>query len=474
MQKKLLVLGLLAVVVFGIARVAGWATKRKTIVESQRTAVEQVEALNGHYYYDYQLAGVAGDGDSLQDDHPENRHFLSRWLGTDWLHDLFYVTFAQFDGVPEDGAQAAKRDEIGDEQLKFLDDLPGLKWVAVSGTAITDQGVSRLAQMPMIERLWLGQTQLTDVGLSQLGKRSTLTHLSIESTPTSDRGLAFVSRLPRLKFLSLGSPYITGEGLRMLGKTRSLEELYLDRSPVDATVTAALGELKNLRKLSLRATPLNSEALQSLAGLTQLTTLHLDGTLIDDAGLNVAQQWNDLREISLAYTRVSDQGLEELKNCRRLESLQIENTQCTLDGVLSLLHTIQKRPLADALEVAFDVKRNADNGVVSLDLSSVVFRDKDVATLKPLQEIQWLVLSNNELTDSGAEMLVGLGLENLTLLKVPNSKMTDVGLRTLAQLPALRNLEIGKSAITAVAIEEVRRENPGLRISVRDIRSTQP
>lgn len=456
----------LAAIVFGVAWAAGWYSKRSAVVELQTDIAVQIASLDGNYYYDYQLVDADTADERLvdTDDVDSAPSPLSGILGSDWLHDIFYVTFTQFDGVPKEGGQPTLRSEIGDAQVSFLAQLPTLRWFALSGTGVTDAGVEALATLPNLERLWIGQTQITDQSLMTLADAEGLTHLSIEATPTSDRGLAFISRLPKLRFLSLGSPYISSDGLQLLGQLSELEELYLDRSPVDERVLAAIGQLPKLRTLSIRATGASDAAILRLRPLKQLEVLSLDGTQLTSAGLAAADQWSELRELTMIQTRIDDEGLARLANCRKLETLRLAGTSCTLAGVVNLLTELQDRSLADALAVPFETKTNAADELISVDLNSIDFRDQDVPQLAELRELQWLTLAGQSFTDVGAAQLGQLPLEKLTLLKVDGTGITDEGFRKLLELPSLRTIHVAGTGVSTAAIEAAKQQYRSLRV----------
>ncbi len=465
-------LGLIALVVlvFLLARVGGWFAARRTVVELQRQVVQLVNELDGHYYYDYQLVQANSSAENLLDhDSPAIRkHPLAAVFGDDWFHDVFYVTFAQFDGVPED-RQIAIRSEIGDAQIAPLLQLPQLKWLALSGTAVTDQGVVQLATLPNLQRLWLGGTQITDRAIQSVGHCESLTHLAIEGTATSDAGLAQIAALPHLKFLSLGSPYISADGLSRLGQTSTLEELHVDRLPVGERALQAFENLLRLRVLSLRMTPVTDEGIGRLGKLTQLEQLYLDGTLISDAALNAAQAWKNLHTLSLAYTSITDAGLQKLEECRKLKSLDLTQCNCSLNGISELFKVRQTRSWEEALGLVFNTKLNSQGALTSLDLSPLRVSDADMHALLPLTELQWLIMPNSSLTDAGIETLLTVPWKQLTLLRIDNSNITDHGLELLGRLPALRTLHIANTKVSPAAIDRLSDSKVGLRVYLNQL-----
>jgi Leucine-rich repeat (LRR) protein len=468
LRRNLFTLAIAVLALFGLGRLAGWAQGRWAVVRSQREVRALVEELGGHAYFDYQL--IDPDRATLADDDGRSCHpsWIGQRLGRDWIHDLFYVTFAQFRTHQQDRYTPTRREEIDDGSIEKLASLVGLKWLALSGTAVTDQGVQRIAGLPKLERIWLSQTKITDRSLSALASAKNLTHLAIEATPTSDQGLQSVAQLPRLQFLSLGSPYITSRGLRLLEKSTALEELMLDRSNVDTEAMRSLGKLGRLRKLSLRAAPVTDDGLAQLPGLTGLTELHLDGTRITDRGLSVASHWSQLGELSVSHTAVSDAGLRALAPCTKLERLRIQGTACTLAGVWDLFVELQGRSPLEAFQATFPTSSVSGN-LTSLDLTGTRVSDADIARLESFQSLEWLFIPDSPLTDLGAKQLAELELRNLTLLNINGSRVTDQGLQALAGIRSLRNLHVAKTRITSAAASEIQKAHPSLRVYVHEV-----
>ena len=455
----------LVVCVFVLARGAGWFSARRSTVALQRQVIEQVDELGGHYYYDYQWIHPNSVGERLadRDSQEVSRHPLATLFGEDWFHDIFYITFAQIDAVSKSSPVAINK-KIGNAQLDSLLQLPNLEWLALSGTAITDERLEQVAALPRLSRVWLSRTQITDQGMKSLSRCETLTHLAIEATATSDVGLAHIAQLPNLRFLSLGSPYISSDGLRRLSKTDSLQELYLDRLPVDERVLSSFEHLTQLRILSLKMTPVTDQGIQRLAGLKQLRQLYLDGTLITDAALDAASIWEDLENLSLAHTLISDAGLQKLERCTNLKSLDLTQTKCSLSGIEKLFVRQQTRTWADALSAVFPTRLNPQGEVISLDLSSLRLTDDDMRLLLPLQRLEWLMMPNNRLTDAGIEALMSAEWKRLSLIHLDNADISDASLELLGRLPALRTLHISNTKISAEAIEKLRTRKPGLRV----------
>ena len=466
--RQIVQMGLVICLVFVLGRLGGWIVNRRAVIDTRKPILAELDRLGAHYYYDYQL--IDSEMPKLADEGSPDikKHWLVPLFGRDWFHDVFYVTFAKLDGHRTDGAAAMQQSKIDDRTLLELSELQGLRWLALTGTGISDSGMVTLSKQLALERLWVSQTQITDAGLKQLASMGSVTHLSIEVTPTSDHGLAFLVGLPKLRSLSLGSPLFTSAGLRQLQQARSIEHLYLDFLPVDDSVLAAIGELRQIRTLSLRQTAITDEGLDRLKGLQKIKELRLDGCRLSDAALLPASEWKELEILSLANTRIGDQGLRFLAGCNALQTIRVSESACTLTGVLDLLVGKLGRDLAKALTTAFNAKLDRGGNVTSVNLSSVRITDGDIELLSGLQQLQWLTMQNNELTDAGARRIAELGFSHLKMLKLDDARITDDGLASLSTLTNLRDLHIGKTRITPQALVAMQASKPFLRIYLSD------
>ncbi|MEM7479215.1 MAG: hypothetical protein AAF483_29880 [Planctomycetota bacterium] len=467
MQKirAILAYALAGVAIFLAARGIGWYASRSPSVQLQRQVIAKVEELDGFTYYDFQIIDPGTDKERIADreDPDLKRHWLSGITGVEWFHDLHYVTFAQFDGVPEDGGQATARTEITDQEVLPLLKLGTIRWWALSGTAISDKTVIEIASQSEPERLWLGQTKITDKSLQSLAKSKSLNYLAIESTPTTDIGLQALADSDSIESLSLGSPYYTASGLKNLGELTSLQELYADRLPV-AGAMEGIGGLPNLRVLSLRGTGIGDQELAKISQVKSLEVLHVDSTLIGDQGLAAAQSWRSLKEITMSSTLVSDIGLGMLSDCNGLTKLRLADTKCTLPGVLKLLEQTQQKSLVEALEVVFETKKSESGALLSLNLSPIEMRDEDVDLLRPLQDLQWLVMPRSSFTNSAMETIAGLGLPKLQLLNVDNSNIDDEGLQTLCELKSIRNIHIVNTNVSPEGVLAAKAKRSSLQV----------
>ncbi len=450
--------------VFLVARLLGTIAIRWSAAQRQAEAIQQVRALKGHCYYDFQIVdeGLATETLMDADDPDADPHWMSSLMGLDYCHDVVYVTFSQFDGVPDDGATTAIRADVTDQDLQLLTAFPKLRWLAASGTAITDDAVAQIADAFSLNRFWCGQTQITDESMRSLSAVDSLTHLAIEQTVVSDVGMTFVAQMQSLQSLSIGCPRVTASGLQLVGDLRELRELYVDQMPI-GNAMGAIAQLTNLKVLSARRTGLNDAQADMLRALENIRVLHLDDTLIGDQGLLAAEGWTELEQLTLTRTLITDEGLARLAPCVKLSRLDVSQTQCTLGGILHLLRDQIGQSLEQSLEIAFQTHFEGEE-LVSLDFTGIHIRDGDMAVLAELPSLQWLNIPGSNLTNLGIQQLSQASLPDLRLLKINDADVDDAGLIYLAALPALRDLHVINTRITDAGIATLRERNRRLRV----------
>lgn len=126
-----------------------------------------------------------------------------------------------------------------------------LKGLDLSGSNITNEGVSHLTSLPALERLNLSGCQITDDSLHALSRLTNLQHLNLNYTYITD--VAPLNHLTGLKSLRLmGCNKITNDSLAVLRDLASLESLSLSEcSQITATGVLNLSKLTALKSLSL-------------------------------------------------------------------------------------------------------------------------------------------------------------------------------------------------------------------------------
>lgn len=97
---------------------------------------------------------------------------------------------------------------------------------------VTDDVLVNLPQIPDVAWLNLRGTKITDAGLVHVGKLPALTHLHLELTGVGDAGLAHLKGLSNLEYLNLYGTQATDAGLEHLKGLKKLKRLYVWQSKV--------------------------------------------------------------------------------------------------------------------------------------------------------------------------------------------------------------------------------------------------
>ncbi|MFG0259109.1 MAG: c-type cytochrome domain-containing protein [Phycisphaerales bacterium JB041] len=93
---------------------------------------------------------------------------------------------------------------VTDADLDLLEPLaPTLASLHLAGTAVTDEGVARLAAFPRLERLHLERTAVTDEGVAHLAGLTQLRYLNLYGTGVTDAALVTIADLPSIESVYL-------------------------------------------------------------------------------------------------------------------------------------------------------------------------------------------------------------------------------------------------------------------------------
>lgn len=219
--------------------------------------------------------------------------------------------------------------EFQDEWLQHLRPFPELTTVRLSGTAISDAGLTQIAKLPK------------------------LVELSLKDTPVSDDGLTKLADCPQLKSLDVRGTQVSPTGIAQLRK--KLPGLFVEASPPKTKLTPeqALAELKKFGGMlvhyddRLPGTPVvmidatnllqfQDEWTRYFAFLPSLRTVGLSGTPLTDAGLDGLAEVGGLQDLILTETKITDAGISKLAKCKNLKTLHVEGTGVTAAGIAAL------------------------------------------------------------------------------------------------------------------------------------------
>jgi hypothetical protein len=96
-------------------------------------------------------------------------------------------------------------------------------------------------------------------------------------------------------------------------------------------------------------------------------------------------------------------------------------------------------------------KNSPESPVITVHLRGVDITDSDIAPIKDLRNLEWLLLSDTRVTDVGLQHLSDL--QNLIVLDLSGCQVTDSGLKHLRGLKSLGSLILNRTLVTDEGIE---------------------
>lgn len=380
-------------------------------LEQRVKALKIITGADGYAWADARELGAADGGWNPRDPkHP----FVAANLERATLNDRVVDALAAF---PEIERLMLSKSAITDEQLARLP-LPNLKYLDLSGSKVTDQGIENLWPLKKLEELDLSRTALTDRGLKTLATLTNLRSVNLEETAVSNAGIANLGKLPKLRALYLNKTAIGDASLEHLRNSSFLKNLALHGTRVTDAGMVSLEGL-DLTGLYLSATQVSDAGIEAIDRMPDIQELSLDGTRITDASAARIARWKNLTFLGLSGTLISDIGVERLRGLKKLVWLNLEVAQIT-DGAL--------------------------------------------ASLGGMQELESLNVADTPITDVGLAHLKKL--VSLRQLNLSGTQISDPRLQAIKDLPHLTSLDVSRTQITAL---DVFRAMPRNRPSVQRI-----
>jgi formylglycine-generating enzyme required for sulfatase activity/Leucine-rich repeat (LRR) protein len=322
-------------------------------------------------------------------------------------------------------------------------------------TKMDDQTMSRVEGMAHLRRLDLIDCAFTDSGLKHLQQLAELEHLFISQPTSTDvapgqarvtsAGLVWLANLTNLRELTLWSTQVDDvSSLRNLKKLAKLELLF---SQAGVTGLDHLAELPALKELDLTGTATTDEAVKDIASLKKLETLSLGRTSVTDACLHHLAGLDRLRSLELGGTAITDDGLQAIQSLPRLEMLSLSGTKITDEG---LRHVAKIKTLR------------------SLVLSGTRVSPRAPAYLGELDSLEELDISFTDLDDYSLRFFFIAAekgrMKSLRRLCLDHTSVTDLGMRDIASLEQLRELNVASTRVTGAGVKILRGILPGCQV----------
>jgi len=392
----------------------GWQADR---VARQRRAVEMVERLGGSIFYRHQLVSRGYHDPSLPAPGPEWLKTLvgEDWFRT--ADAVFLIgsptalsdsDFALLSDLPYLQELYVADSPVTDRQMQYLARLHRLELLCLPKANLSDAGLECLARMRNLHQLSVGdeeqpaaQAKITDAGLAVLAKKPGLDWLELGATMVTERGLeqlvhlsgmskfqiAFASgtevrldwlrQWPEMKTLSIGGAILTAEAWDELRACESLEELTFHDCAISDAGLEKLAE-RNLKFLALARSPISGE---SLEGLKALDSLHLREIEVSDRHVRAMESLPKLEDIEISGCTIVNDCLNAMKPLSKLQVLDLSKT-----------------PVTDAIVPSL----NGQQALAMLGLSGSKLTDVGLAGLK-LPALGIVDLTDTQITKAAAE-----------------------------------------------------------------------
>ena len=295
------------------------------------------------------------------------------------------------DGQPVEVDFVAPRAVADQAAFSAIVACPSLRTVRLIAGQVSADELSRLGQLPALEQLVLQDTRATDATLQTLANGC--------------------RRLHRLTLRN--APGVTDAGL------------------------AALARFPELTHLALIDLPITGAALREVAGLPRLVSLDLRSCSgITAADLSLLARMPHLKELKLGGFGVNDETLAVVVRLPHLESLTVEDAD---------LHAAGLRQLASS-DAAGRIRLLSFARCASLD-------DEALATLRAFAALRHLSLRDVPVT---GRFLAGQPwLDQLEVLILNQTFLTDEGFKAIAACRNLKRLELVQNALSAEAMEAI-------------------
>jgi hypothetical protein len=180
--------------------------------------------------------------------------------------------------------------------------------------------------------------------------------------------------------------------------------------------------------------------------------------------------------VALSGRQFTDDDMAQVEQLRSLDWLTIENTSIT-DAGLARLHSLT---CLDDLELA-DNEKITDDGLrhlaglkrlLYLDLTGAQVRGPGLAHLRSLPELHVVNLNNSSVTDKGIERLSHVcSLFDIDLEGC--GRVTDAGLRPLANCPNLRSVGLERTHVTDAGLDALARVKTLELVTLDETRVTE-
>jgi eukaryotic-like serine/threonine-protein kinase len=337
----------------------------------------------------------------------------------------------------------------GGEGWAILPRIAGLRRIRLDGTLVPPAGVSSIAKCPSLVHVDLVDTDIGDNGLTVLAEVRSLHSLTCTDTRITAAGLSALAGRVRLRQLTLSGAFgATSPSLTVpVSRMSTLQTLNLASNEFTDADVKPLSALA-LTELRIHSTRLTAAALEPIGKLATLERLDLDGNKQFTVG-----QIQSLADRVPACRITWSGGVIEPKStgdADRRAALRVIG----LGGGSEV-------QLVGHGDKKFQTSNGLPDGPIAIQSIRAVHIDDDgVQSFRDLRQLGSLKLFDG-IGDQGLRAIAtfpfAAKLAHLELQNVQFAGLTDDGLATLAQFPALTDLVLnGQPRLTARGLARLR------------------
>lgn len=315
----------------------------------------------------------------------------------------------------------------------------------LQGSAVTDNFLLQLKELPGLNNLSLQQAQLGDASaLLQLANLNVL-HL-IECDLSAD-ALRTLKELPSLVSLSMEKCKVASGDWQALHGAKSNLTLDLTKQELSEAELLGIYKANTGWAIAFRGVgPMVGNSLNSLPCFKEIskpTFFNLGGPKVTEATLQTLKDAANVTSIHLGECAISDEGLKVLAQFPQLSDLQIYSMPIT-DAGLSNLQSIKT--------------------LKKLTLNQTKVQGETLDQLS--KTIEELYLGPTPITNEAVTKIAQL--PGLTILSIGGDQLSDACLDELLKLKSLKLLELWHTTISPAAAESFRQKRPGCVLMMYD------
>ncbi|WP_437201933.1 leucine-rich repeat domain-containing protein [Planctomicrobium sp. SH664] len=240
-----------------------------------------------------------------------------------------------------------------------------------------------------------------------------------------------------------------------------IRELDLSKSPVTEAGLQQLNKFPELKRVNLSDTRTSNDSLRFASQWPRLEELLLDRTAVDSSGLAHLSKATGLKRLTLSSAPINDPGLQSLESLTGLESLVIDGNPNLMGqsfGFLIEQHRLSKLRELNANGTRIGLYGLGNAGAMKdlevLLVSQAGISDAVLREVSTCPKLRQLDIRDNAVTDAGVKTLAKL--RQLKELNLANCRaVTNQSLAAFKGMKQLERLDVSNTACSGDAVREL-------------------